>query len=98
MSDLLREEQPGVRQVALVLRPERDLNDALEKIRAWAAATGVELVGPDGDPRLPDDVGRRPEDSLAAGSDVVLALGGDGTMLGALRVAAPHDAPVLGVN
>jgi NAD+ kinase len=84
--------------VALVLRPERDLNDALEEIRTWAAATGVVLVGADGDARLPDDVGRRPEDSLARGCDAVLALGGDGTMLGALRLAAPHGAPVLGVN
>lgn len=59
---------------------------------------GVELVGTDGEPRLPDDVTRRPEASLAAGCDAVLALGGDGTMLGALRVAAPHGTPVLGVN
>jgi NAD+ kinase len=36
--------------------------------------------------------------SLAAGCDLVLALGGEGTMLGALRVRAPHGVPVLGVN
>jgi NAD+ kinase len=35
---------------------------------------------------------------LAEGCDVVLALGGDGTMLGALRIAAAHRVPVLGVN
>ena len=52
----------------------------------------------DGDPRLGDEVARRPEASLAAGCDVVLALGGDGTMLGAMRLAAPDGVPVLGVN
>jgi NAD+ kinase len=98
MPDQLREQPPGVRQVALVLRPERDLMDPLDEIRAWAAAAGVALVGADGDPRLPDEVGRRDEDSLAAGCDAVLALGGDGTMLGALRLAALHGAPVLGIN
>jgi NAD+ kinase len=87
-----------VRTVALVLRPERELDEALQQIRAWAAATGVTLVGTAGDPRLPEDVVRRPEVSLAAGCDLILALGGDGTMLGALRVGAPHGVPVLGVN
>lgn len=93
-----REAAPGIRRVALVLRPERDVDSALQQIRAWAAGTRVTLVGAEGDPRLPEDVGRRPEVSLAAGCDLVLALGGDGTMLGALRVGAPHGVPVLGVN
>jgi NAD+ kinase len=84
--------------VALVLRPERDLEKALGQIRDWSAATGVALVGAEGDPRLPGDLVRRPEASLAAGCDVVLALGGDGTMLGGLRLAAPHGVPVLGIN
>jgi NAD+ kinase len=88
----------GVRRVALVLRPERNLNHALEEIRAWAGANGVTLVGAEGEPRLPEDVERRPEALLAADCDVVLSLGGDGTMLGALRLAAPHGTPVLGVN
>jgi NAD+ kinase len=98
MSDPVCEEQRGVRLVALVLHPDRDLNAALEEVRAWAAATGVALFGAAGETRLTDDVERRPEESLAAGCDAVLALGGDGTMLGALRLAAPHGAPVLGVN
>lgn len=98
MPPAARDARPGVKRVALVLRPQRDLRHPLEEIRAWAATRGVELVGAEDEPRLPDDVTRRPEASLAAGCDVVLALGGDGTMLGALRVAAHHDVPVLGVN
>jgi NAD+ kinase len=94
----LRERQRAVRQIALVLRPERDLSSALEEIRAWAAETEVALFGVSNDSRLPGGVTRRPEESLVSGCDVVLALGGDGTMLGALRMASPHGVPVVGVN
>ncbi len=58
----------------------------------------VALVGAEQEARLPEGVASLPEASLAADCDVVLALGGDGTMLEALRLAAPHDVPVLGVN
>src|SRR6202012_5211969 len=61
-------------------------------------AYGVALAGLEGDGRLPDAVSQRPEASLARGGGVGLALGGGGTMLGALRVAGPHGVPVLGVN
>ena len=58
----------------------------------------MSLVGPEREPRLPNGVPRRPVETLAQGCDAVLALGGDGTMLGALRLAAPHHVPALGVN
>ena len=89
---------PPVRRLGLVLRPERDLDHALQRIGAWAAACAVTLVGLEGDPRLPDEVERRPGDTLARGCDLVVALGGDGTVLGGMRLAAPHGVPVLGVN
>ncbi len=46
-----------------------------------------------GDPEL----AVAPED-LCSGTDLVLSLGGDGTMLRAVDLAAPEDVPVLGVN
>src|SRR3954454_9405874 len=101
MSGARREEEHaprGVRRLALVLRPDRDLQAPLGEVCEWASATGVTLVGADGEPRLPDGVERRAESDLAADCDAVVALGGDGTMLGALRLAAPHGAPVLGIN
>jgi NAD+ kinase len=43
-------------------------------------------------------VDRYPETELGAHADLIVAVGGDGTMLHAARLAKPHGIPVLGVN
>lgn len=87
-----------MRQLGLVLRPEREMSAATQEIADWAERAGVSLVGLENEPRLSLQVLRRDGETLAAGCDAVLALGGDGTLLGAMRLAAPHGVPVLGVN
>ncbi len=82
----------------MVLRPEREMHATLEVVRVWAAESNVRLAGLADDPRLPARCDRRSADALAADCDAVLALGGDGTMLAALRLGAAHGTPVLGVN
>ena len=41
---------------------------------------------------------RQPEEALGRQVELIVAVGGDGTMLHAARLAAPHGVPVLGVN
>jgi len=80
-------------RVGLVVHPTRPLESALETLREWVTRHRVDLVQllvEGGDRRV------APPGKVEAG-DLVVALGGDGTTLSALRAAADVDAPVLGV-
>jgi NAD+ kinase len=83
-----------LRRVALVVHPARPVDGALETLTRWAAAHGVDVVqlAVDGDRHR--DVAPL---GTVEGGDLVVAVGGDGTVLAALRAAAAKGAPVLGV-
>lgn len=99
MTSTIRSMQPlasrAVRKAILVThgRPAT-VADAVERVTAIAAAAGVELV------IEADEATKhgRAAAGVAAGADVVLVLGGDGTMLGALQRYLGTGIPVLGVN
>jgi NAD+ kinase len=80
-------------RIALVVHPTRPIDEVLRTLERWSAERGVPVVQLD----LRD--GRRevaPAGTLQAG-DLVVAIGGDGTVLAALRATAHTQSPVLGV-
>ena len=90
--------KPGGR-VGLVLHPRSDPAPVASKLTAWARSHGKQLIADARDAaRLPDDVEPVSEAQLAAEAEALVSLGGDGTMLGALRLAADRPIPILGVN
>jgi len=86
--------------IALVLHPRRDPGSVLDAVGAWASSHGSRLLMRPGDAARWDggDVAVVSEAELAEQADAVVSLGGDGTMLGALRLVARRPVPVLGVN
>ena len=87
-------------RIGLVLHPRKDCSPAVARVAAWTSTHGVELRA------AADDVARLglegvvpvSVEELAASSDGLIALGGDGTLLGAMRLVAERPVPVLGVN
>jgi NAD+ kinase len=85
--------------VGIVLHPERDSAAAVAAVLGWAERRGVQVLG------VAEEIGRlncaatavEPAE-LASRSDLLVSLGGDGTMLRAMRLADRHRAAVLGVN
>jgi NAD+ kinase len=81
-------------RIALVVHPSRPLKTALETLERWAREHETEVVQIPTDGASSREVATKGE--LEDG-DLVVTLGGDGTVLAALRAAALLDAPVLGV-
>jgi NAD+ kinase len=71
----------------------------LDAIGKWASSHGSRLLMRSEDAARWDGAVTVVSDAeLAARADAVVSLGGDGTMLGALRLTAHRPVPVLGVN
>ncbi|USX53245.1 NAD(+)/NADH kinase [Lentzea sp. HUAS12] len=83
----------------LVLHPQRDSAAAVEAVLGWATNRGVEILGiSDEIQRLRCEATPVTAEELGRRADLVVSLGGDGTMLRAMRLADGERAPVLGVN
>jgi len=94
-----------IKRVGLVLKPHQP--QALKTIcdlTLWLAQRGIELVGgPDIErERIEHEtncaVAQVPSDQLATMVDLLLVLGGDGTMIATARMIGDQEVPVLGVN
>ncbi|MER7691056.1 NAD(+)/NADH kinase [Streptomyces sp. NPDC097610] len=85
--------------IGLILHPRRNPGPVIESVVQWARKNDAEVLG------LPDEVGRIdcsavavPGEDLVARADLVVSLGGDGTMLRSMRLLSGSATPVLGVN
>ncbi len=90
---------PAFRRVALVAKtgPEQGLRIAAELGR-WLSRRGIRVRY---DAVTSKSLGRRDgfrRDTLPVGTDLAIVAGGDGTLLGVARAAAPLGIPILGVN
>jgi NAD+ kinase len=85
--------------IGLVLHPRRDCGGVIDTIARWAKSRDIHAIG------LAEEVDHRAvgveaadADELARRSDLLVSLGGDGTMLRAMSLAFARRVPVLGVN
>jgi NAD+ kinase len=88
-----------VHTVGLVLHPRRDSAAAIDTILRWARERNVTVLG------LHDEVDRIDCSAVAVDaselvdrSQLLVSLGGDGTMLRTMRLAEGRKKPILGVN
>jgi NAD+ kinase len=95
----------AIKRVGLVVKPNQpDVLATLCALVEWLAAHGIQLVGgPDinrGEIRQLTGcaIETVANEELAATVDLMVVLGGDGTMIATARLMGDHDVPVLGIN
>jgi len=88
-----------MRSVGVVLHPQRDSAEAVNAILDWAKNRSIEVLGIVSEiTRLRCAAIAVSAEELGRRSDLIVSLGGDGTMLRSMRLADRQRAPVLGVN
>ncbi len=89
-----RPESETPRRVGVAVHPSRDIDAPLRDLLRWTGERGIDVV----------QIPLRGQDQQVAHTgqagdcDLIVSIGGDGTMLAALRVAVPVSRPVLGVT
>lgn len=95
----------SIKRIGIVLKPhQRDALKTICELARWLAERGIELLGgPEIErERIEHETGcsvtEVPQEQLAEKVDLILVLGGDGTMIATARLVGKSEVPVMGVN
>jgi NAD+ kinase len=91
---------PHYKTIGIISRPRRSiLAEIVPPLLAWLKERGVATLL-DSETATPVNLSEREKtrQQIAQEADLLLVLGGDGTLLAAAREAAPHGVPILPIN
>jgi NAD+ kinase len=87
-------ERREIKSVGIVIKPGRDdARSTAAEITEWLDKRGIAAVG---EPVSAADI--RADNPLTLNADLIVVLGGDGTMISTARLVGDRDVLVLGVN
>jgi len=98
-------EQASIKRIGVVVKPQQpDALETLCRLAAWLNERGIRLIGlaEIGHEQIKQKTGCDVEivkdEQLASSVDLILVLGGDGTMIATARMIGDTEVPVIGVN
>ena len=96
---------PSIKRIGVVVKSHQpDALETLCRLTVWLNARGIKLVGGSEIEREQIEhqtgcvIEVRDQEKLAGDVDLMLVLGGDGTMIATARTIGDNEVPVIGVN
>jgi NAD+ kinase len=96
---------PSIKRIGVVVKPHQpDALQTLCRLTAWLHQRHITLIGGQtlDRERIEHETGCTveavPDNELAKSADLIVVLGGDGTMIATARMISDSEVPVIGVN
>ena len=87
------------KSIGILTKPKfPEVKTTLQDVVTWLRARSIDVILDTTSAMLLGEQGGYQKTQLAGKADVLLVLGGDGTMLNAARLAGERGIPILGVN
>lgn len=87
------------KSIGILIKPKfPEIKATLQNVVTWLRTRHIDVILDTNSATLLGETGGIQKTQLAGKADVLLVLGGDGTMLNAARLAGERGIPILGVN
>src|SRR3990172_1580785 len=88
-----------MKRIGIIAKPHKpEARTILQELLPWLEAKGVESILDEDTAGLIGRPGGQPKADLPGLVDLLLVLGGDGTLLSVARLVGARDVPILGIN
>jgi len=87
-----------VNKIGIIAKPRPDAKPVLEELLQWLEARGIEPVLDVDTASMVGTTSTYLKNAVPSAADLIVVLGGDGTLLSVARLVEGKDVPILGVN
>ncbi len=89
----------SIKRVGIFCKPKSTLGrEVLTELTEWLRKRDCQVLMPPDTSELIDETSDLEREDIPKNSDLIVVLGGDGTLLSVARVTHPTQVPILGVN